>query len=69
MQADPDEAPEAEPASWSRRFVRRLGCIRGGLFLLGLFASGWLALVRMVVSVTEPDIHIKVPAPTLRIFL
>ena len=34
MQTDPDEAPEAEPASWSRRFVRRLGCIGGGLLVL-----------------------------------
>ena len=69
MQADPDEAPEAEPASWSRRFVRRLGCIGGGLLLLGMFEAGWLASVRMVVGVTEPDIHSKVPAPAFRIFL
>ena len=69
MQADPDEAPEAEPASWSRRFVRSLSCIGGGLLVLSLFEAGWLALVRMVVGVAEPDIHSKVPAPTLRIFL
>ena len=69
MQADPDEAPEAEPASWYRRFVRRLGCIGGGLLVLGLFEAGWLVLVRMVVGVTESDSHSKVPAPTLRIFL
>ena len=69
MQADPDEAPEAEPASWSRRFVRRLSCIGGGLLVLSLFEAGWLALVCMVVDVAEPDIRSKVPAPALHIFL
>ena len=39
LQADPDEAPEAEPANWSRRFVRRIACLGGGLLVLGFFVN------------------------------
>ena len=69
LQADPDEAPEAERASWSRRVVRCLACIGGELLVLGFLETSWLALVRVVVGVAEPDIHSIVPAPALRIFL